>query len=159
MVGYDDLATFYRANVYKGQTPFRGIAGGRNSPPWDLEDKCEEPSTISGVGTRALGLEDGVGRLPLLQDPVVKVEEDTAYRGDSVSQIKEVVGGKSTPSTLSDNADEEGVVEQASGKLSGQSDAVSKKRAGPKGRDVEEAETSEEGQDLKRKPRKSARLA
>lgn len=112
-----------------------------------------------GVKLRESIAEDEVGAPLLSQAAAVKVEEGDVVESKSVSQSNEASGGKSTPSTLSDNAGEEGVGDQEAGKHLGQSSVASKKRIGSKGRDLEELEASEEGQDLKRKPRKSARLA
>lgn len=133
-------------------------AGGRNSPLWDIEEASGEPSTTAAVGRHEPGEEKG-GLPPLVQSEVVKVEPGGADGRELVLQSNNVLGGKSTPSTLSDSPDEERAGEEVSGKLLGQSGVTSKKRVGSKGRESEDQETSEEGQDAKRKPRKSARLA
>ena len=138
---------------------FSKPAGAGDSPPWDIEDKFESSSTVGEVGLHAPAEEDEVGPPPVSQVRPEKAEAAYASGCESVLQSNEAIGGKSTPSTLSDNADEEGVGDHATGKLLGGSGVASKKRIGSKGRDLEEQEASEEGQDVKRKPRKSARLA
>ena len=65
---------------------------------------------------------------------------------------------KSTPSTLSDEVEEPALSE---GEVPGPLDRYKgpgRKRAAPKTAESESIESSEDGQDMKRRPRKSARL-
>ena len=83
---------------------------------------------------------------------------DSAAR-DVNQEFVEVVEGKGTPSTLSDDADDGGIATAEAGPRQTCGGNAAKKRPGSKGIDSEGHETSEDGQDAKRKPRKSARLA
>ena len=134
------------------------VATRASSPPWDIEDECAGPSSaIGGVGG-LIGEDSEEGPPPLSQEKVVGViVSDTAKPGIEVGH-EGGTGGKATPSTLSDDAEDAGTVGSDAEKRQGRGSIGTKKRRNSKDGDSEEHEARDEGHDTKRKPRKSARL-
>ena len=127
------------------------------SPPWDIEDNVDGSSTVMAGPSEPLG--DGLGESapPLAQMNsacLAAVEAGTPETGD---QPTDDPIRKSTPSTLSDDADDTAVSEVGLVKRQGR--ANTRKRPISKGADSEDREMSEEGHDSRRRSRKSARLA
>ena len=83
---------------------------------------------------------------------------DSAARNVNQESVG-LVEGKGTPSTLSDDADDGEIATAEATPRQTRGGNAAKKRPGSKGVESEGHETSEDGQDAKRKPRKSARLA
>ena len=131
----------------------------RESPPWDLDDEYVDPLLTERASARD-SVEDGeIGPPPPSQVKVAE-KDSSATDGQAFgsSPVQEL-GGKTTPSTLSDNVDEDAATDAASGRRRLRGGAGSKKRSGSKGGEQEERDAVEEGQDSKHRPRKSARLA
>ena len=130
-----------------------------SSPPWDLEGECAGPSSTVGGAGGLIG-EDGEEGPPLLSQvkAVGSIASDTAKPGTEIGH-EGGTGGKATPSTLSDDVEDAGTVGSDAEKRQGTSSIGAKKRRNSKDGDSEEHEARDEGQDTKRKPRKSARLA
>lgn len=131
----------------------------RESPPWDIEDNESAPSAIDPSRAR-LPFDDAEGGPP----PLSQLTAPTLVSGGPSEYGLGIPftggpGGKSTPSTLSDDVGEgdDGNVGVAKGR--GQGTSTAKKRTSSKGGESEEHDTPDEGLDTKRKPRKSARLA
>ena len=136
----------------------RRAGGVRESPPWDLEDRCGAPSGSGEIepGARVENIDDGPP--PLSQVKISRSEGCVADAGGAGVPSVEGLGGKSTPSTLSDEVDDGYKTDSGAGKSADRGGIASKKRPSSKGGESEEHDGSEEGRDTKRKPRKSARL-
>ena len=129
------------------------------SPPWDIEEPVAGSSTIVVGQSEHPGDDVNGGPPPLSQ---LKAGSSTVVEGGPPEMGDQPVGGpdrKSTPSTLSDDAEDTTVLDIGPAKRQGRVGANTRKRLNSKGGDSEDRETSEEGQDAKRRPRKSARLA
>lgn len=131
----------------------------RESPPWDIEDNRAGSSAI--VPDRPVtpidDREAGPPPLSQFKAPISNLGEPGEYVMGI--PLTEVAGGKSTPSTLSDDAGEgeNGKVGAANNR--GQGVFTAKKRTNSRGGEIEEQDIMEESLDGRRKPRKSARLA
>ena len=130
------------------------------SPPWDIEESVTGSSTL-GVGQSELpGNDVGGGLPPPLSQ--LKASRSTLVEGGSPEMGYQLVGGsdrKSTPSTLSDDVDDITALDIGQPKRQGRAGTNARKRLNSKGGESEDHETSEEGHDAKRRPRKPARLA
>lgn len=138
------------------------VVGGTaraGSPRWDIEDECAGPSYVGHGVVDVIGEDDEMGPLPLSQGKGARAVVAETEAPGSETRHDGNAGGKSTPSTLSDDADDVIATELGLGKRSGRGGSSTKKRPQSRGGDSEEQETCEDGQDTKRKPRKSARLA
>ena len=100
--------------------------------------------------------DDQEGPPPLSQARTIVTETETS---GLEGQHEGNVGGKSTPSTLSDDADDVIAAELGLGKRQGRGSTGTKKRPQSREGESEEQDMWDEGHDTKRKPRKSARLA
>lgn len=97
--------------------------------------------------------------IPNGKEPVHLEEKDTAI--PPLSQLTRGTGfkrAKSTPSTLSDEVEDQALSEGEVPPPLDRSKGPVRKRAAAKVTESESIESSEDGQDMKRKPRKSARL-
>ena len=127
------------------------------SPPWNMDGDCFILSPADR-GADHNHDDDGEGRPPpLSQAKALRLEEEEAVGLGTEARAPEVVAGKSTPSTMSDDAEDD--AGSGASKRQDRAGGKSKKRTIPKGVEAEEQEMSEEGHDSRRKPRKSARLA
>lgn len=134
------------------------VARGEKSPPWDMYDTCESPPSA----TRALvgGTDDDGGDPPPLSQAKAGMATtlDQGARGPEIRAIAGTTGIR-TPSTLSDDAASTSALEPESSRRQGRSGGRSTKRTTSMGAESEEQDTLEDGQDMKRRQRKSARLA
>ena len=134
------------------------VAVGERSPPWETYDRHESPP--SATRSLASGVEGDGGDPP----PLSQAKATGPSVADQSAPTPEVraiggTGGVATPSTLSDDAASTSALELESFRRQGRSGSRSTKRTTSTGAESEEHDTVEEGQDIKRKPRKSARLA
>lgn len=129
------------------------------SLPWDIEDEfAGSSSAVRGI-MGACGEDSEDGPPPLSQGEALgAIVSDSATSGKGV-QHEGGTGGKTTPSTLSDDADDAGAVGPDAEKRPRIGGFGAKKRMNSKDGDPDGQETQDEGHDAKRKPRKSARLA
>ena len=135
-----------------------GIARA-GSPLWDIEDECAGPSSaVSGI-VGLIGEDGEEGPPPLSQGKAIGVIVRDAATPGAEAGHEEGTGGKATPSTLSDDADDAGAVGPDAEKRPRIGGFGAKKRMNSKDGDPDGQETQDEGHDAKRKPRKSARLA
>ena len=125
------------------------------SPPWEIERSSF--ANRDEAESRAEDCETGLP--PTSQSAVASLGVgDSAARSVEQESV-EVVEEKGTPSTLSDEADDcKAATAETAPRLTRGGSSV-KKRPGSKGVESEGHETSEDGQDARPKPRKSARLA
>lgn len=77
---------------------------------------------------------------------------------DELKRISAEVGGKTTPSTLSDDAEDTTLARGRTEGRSARTGGNAKKRMAVASQEVDVPDASEEGSEGKRKPRKSARL-
>ena len=134
------------------------VVVGEKSPPWDMYDRFDSPPVAtrsSGSGVEG----DGENPPPLSQAKATR--PSTADQSAPAPEVRATggTGGVGTPSTLSDDAASTSTLEPESSKRQGRSGGRSTKRPTSTGAESEEHDTVEEGQDMKRKPRKSARLS
>ena len=149
-----------KAFTYFARQPMRvGGTARTGTPRWDIEDDCAGPSYVVRGVVDVIGEDDEIGPLPLSQGKVAEAIVTESGAPGSEARQDGNVGGKSTPSTLSDDADDVTGAEVGLGRRQGRSGSSTKKRPQSRGGDSEEQETYEDGHDTKRKPRKSARLA
>ena len=115
------------------------------------------PPATRALVEKAEGDEKGLP--PLSQAKAVGTS--TMDRGAAGPEVQAVArtAGVTTPSTLSDDAASISALEPESPKRQGKAGSRVGKRPTSRGGDSEGHETSEEGQDTKKRPRKSARLA
>ena len=133
--------------------------GRSESPPWEIEGEHGGSPFINRdeTGTHLEGCETGPP--PPSQTAVADSGiTDPTPRSPELEPV-ENVDGKGTPSTLSDDVDDGGADTAGATPRRARGGNVAKKRLGSKGVESEGHDTSEEGQDARRRPRKSARLA
>lgn len=140
------------------------------SPPWDMTDECWALSPVDHKPPASAGGEGDGSPPPLSQMRAIGPVAIVPGVGGADTQSMEPIGGKSTPSTISESPSERdetalggdtsrGEVAMEGSKRDDRQAGKARKRTSARGGDLDDLEVSEEGQDTKRRPRKSARLA